>query len=245
MAQDTPSWKLVWSDDFNGSSGSLPDASKWNMETGSGHNQELQYYTNRPENVSLDGQGHLVIHARKEEYQGRHYTSARLNTAGKFEQGYGRFEARIKIPTGQGIWPAFWMLGANLKHGVKWPDCGEIDIMENIGSRPTMNNFALHGPGYSGAHDINHEHYAPVRLSDDFHVYAAEWEPSAVRFYLDDVMTASFSTADIPNGYKWVYDHPFYLVLNVAVGGQFPGNPDHTTKFPQEMVVDYVRVYQR
>ena len=251
-APAAPQWTLVWSDEFNGPNGSPIDASKWVAETGGGGwgNNELEYYTSRPQNV-YQQDGNLVIKVLEEKYTGsdgvtRNYTSARLKTLDKFEQAYGRFEARIKIPRGQGIWPAFWMLGNDIeKPG--WPECGEIDIMENIGKEPALVHGTIHGPGYSGEHGIG----APYSLAsgkpiaDDFHVFAVEWEPNAIRFYVDKDLYATRTPADLPKGAKWIYDHPFFLLLNVAVGGGWPGSPDATSTFPQEMLVDYVRVYRR
>jgi beta-glucanase (GH16 family) len=247
-----PQWALTWSDEFNGPEGAAVDASKWVTETGGNGwgNDELEYYTNRSQNA-YQHDGNLVIKVLPEKYTGadgvtRNYTSARLKTLGKFVQTYGRFEARIKIPRGQGIWPAFWMLGEDIdKPG--WPACGEIDIMENIGKEPALVHGTIHGPGYSGAHGIG----APYGISDgkavadDYHVFAVEWEPNAIRFYVDEHLYTTRTPADLPKGTKWVYDHPFFLLLNVAVGGGWPGSPDATSIFPQEMLVDYVRVYHR
>ena len=192
-----------------------------------------------------------MIEALRENYTGtdgvnRNYTSARLKTAGKFSQTYGRFEGRIKIPFGQGMWPAFWMLGDDIEKAV-WPDCGEIDIMENIGKEPSTVHGSIHGPGFSGDDGIEAHYRLPGnrRFADDFHVFAVEWEPNAIRFYVDDELYVTRTRADLPPGRKWVFDHPFFLLLNVAVGGDWPGNPDSTTIFPQTMLVDYVRVYQR
>ncbi len=245
-------WRLTWSDEFNGPEGSPVDASKWVTETGGNGwgNDELEYYTNRTQN-SYEHNGNLVIKVMQEKYTGadgvtRNYTSARLKTLGKFDQTYGRFEARIKIPRGQGIWPAFWMLGTDIdKPG--WPACGEIDIMENIGKEAAMVHGTIHGPGYSGAQGIGSSYSTPdgKPVADDYHVFAVEWEPSVIRFYVDEHLYATRTPADLPKGAKWVYDHPFFLLLNVAVGGGWPGSPDATSKFPQEMLVDYVRVYRR
>jgi beta-glucanase (GH16 family) len=247
-----PDWKLVWSDEFNGPNGSAIDGTKWISETGGGGwgNNELEYYTNRPVNASQQD-GNLVITVLPEKYAGadgasRNYTSARLKTQGKFSQTYGRFEARIKIPRGQGIWPAFWMLGDDIdKRG--WPDGGEIDIMENIGKEPALVHGTIHGPGYSGEHGISAPYALPdnARFADDFHIYAVEWEPNVIRFYVDEHVYATRTPADLPKGAKWVYDHPFFVLLNVAVGGYWPGNPDASSVFPQTMLVDYVRVYER
>ena len=244
-------WTLVWSDEFGGSNGSAPDSSKWTLETGGNGwgNNELEYYTNRSQNAQIQN-GSLVITALKETYTGpdgvtRNYTSARMNTSGKFEQQYGRFEARIKIPYGQGMWPAFWMLGNNIdKAG--WPACGEIDIMENIGKEPAIVHGTIHGPGYSGGAGIGSPFsLASGRFADDYHLYAAEWEPNVIRFYVDSNLYATRTPADLPKGTKWVYDHPFFLILNLAVGGDWPGAPDNATVFPQTMLVDYVRVYKK
>jgi beta-glucanase (GH16 family) len=245
-------WILTWSDEFNGPNGSGVDSSKWVSETGGGGwgNDELEYYTGRPQNRYLQD-GNLVIKVLQEKYSGsdgvtRNYTSARLKTLGKFSQAYGRFEARIKIPRGQGIWPAFWMLGDDIdKAG--WPDCGEIDIMENIGKEPGLVHGTIHGPAYSGAKGIGSSYELPDKMpfADDFHVFAVEWEPTAIRFYVDKELYATRTPADLPPGAKWVYDHPFFLLLNVAVGGNWPGSPDASSVFPQVMLVDYVRVYRR
>jgi beta-glucanase (GH16 family) len=238
-------WALSWSDEFNGSAGAI-DGSKWGFETGGSGwgNNELEYYTNRTDNAALDGNGSLVITAKAESYGGRNYTSARINSSGKFTQAYGRMEARIQIPRGEGIWPAFWMFGANIG-SVGWPQCGEIDIMENVGKEPTVNHGSLHGPGYSGANPLTAIYTAPSALADAYHVYAVEWEPNQVRFYVDGTLYETRTPANIPAGTTWVYDHPFYVILNVAVGGTFPGSPDGSTKLPQEMKVDYVRVYTK
>lgn len=245
-------WKLVWSDEFDGPNGSAVDASKWVTEVGGEGwgNQELEYYTNRPQNIFIQD-GNLVIRAWRESYTGadgvkRNYTSARLKSAGKFSQTYGRFEARIKIPAGQGMWPAFWMLGDDIEK-VGWPACGEIDIMENIGKEPSMIHGSIHGPGFVGGDGIEAPYTLPAkrRFADDFHIFAVEWEPNAIRFYVDHHLYVTRTRADLRRGWKWVFDHPFFLVLNLAVGGDWPGNPDPGTVFPQNMLVDYVRVYQR
>jgi beta-glucosidase len=256
-------WKLIWSDEFDGPAGALPDGTKWGYEIGGGGwgNAELQYYTDRPENAALDGAGALVITAKTEDpattpyrclYGACMYSSARLFTRGKFEFTYGRVEARIKIPSGQGIWPAFWMLGSNI--GTKpWPSCGEIDIMENIGKEPTTIHGTIHGPGYAGSAGLSHVYTQTVPFADDYHTYAIEWEPERIAWYVDGNLyyfdSAQYkgvkTPADLEQGRQWVFDHPFYLLLNVAVGGQWPGLPDATTRFPQTMLVDYVRVYAR
>jgi beta-glucanase (GH16 family) len=252
--QKTPEgYTLVWSDEFNGKDGSLPDTSKWTYDIGGSGwgNHELEYYTKRAENARIED-GKLVITARQEVYTGPEgakftYTSARLKTEGLFSQAYGRFEARIKLPAGQGIWPAFWMLGDNIG-SAGWPKCGEIDIMENVGKEPGISHGSLHGPSSTTpTSDSTATITLPAgqKLSDDFHVYAVEWEPGTVRFYLDSNLYATFAAAQWPVGGTWVFDHRFFLVLNVAVGGDWPGSPDTVTVFPQKMLVDYVRVYKR
>ncbi len=246
-----PGWTLTWSDEFDQPNGSPPDPTKWKIETGGNGwgNNELEYYTARPQNLRVSN-GNLEMIALKESYTGPdgvscNYTSARLDTTGKFDQAYGRFEARIKIPYGQGIWPAFWMLGNDMEK-VSWPGCGEIDIMENIGREPAIAHGTIHGPGYSGGKGIGAPYpLVTGRFADDYHVYAAEWEPNQIRFYVDDHLYATRTPADLPAGTKWVYDHPFFVILDLAIGGGWPGNPDETTVFPQTMLVDYVRVYKR
>ncbi len=244
-------WALSWSDEFSGVNGSAPDPSKWTFDLGGNGwgNQELETYTSRSQNVQVQD-GNLVITALKETYTGsdgitRDYTSARLKTQGLFSQAYGRFEARLKIPSGQGLWPAFWMLGNDLPSN-GWPTCGELDIMENVGKEPSTIHGTLHGPGYSGGNAIGSSTTVNSgRFADDFHIYAVEWEGTTIRFYLDNQLYATRSSADIPTGSTWVFDHPFFMILNVAVGGQWPGSPDGTATFPQRMLVDYVRVYKR
>ena len=246
-----PTRTLVWSDEFTGPAGTKVDASRWVSETG-GHgwgNHELQHYTDRTLNASLHGSGNLVISARRERFEGekttREFTSARLKTQGLFEQAYGRFEARIQVPRGQGIWPAFWMLGGDIK-SVGWPRCGEIDVMENIGKEPGVVHGTLHGPGFSGAASLGGAFTLPGKaaFADDFHVFAVDWEPERVRFFVDGNHYHTRTRAELEPEQRWVFDHPFFILLNVAVGGDWPGNPDATTVFPQSMKIDYVRVYK-
>jgi beta-glucanase (GH16 family) len=235
---------LSWSDEFDGAAGSAPDPATWNLETGAGGwgNNELQNYTSSRENSALDGNGNLVITARQDGNGG--YTSARLTTQGKVQPKFGHLEARIKIPRGQGIWPAFWMLGGQIGNGVPWPDSGEIDIMENVGYEPHMVHGTLHGPGYSGGAGIGAAYTHPQGWSfaDDFHTFAIDWEPGRISWSVDGNVYQTRTTADT-GGNPWVFDQPFFFLLNVAVGGNWPGYPDGTTQFPQQMVVDYVRVY--
>ena len=249
----TDQWIPTWSDEFEGAAGSSFDPAKWVAETGGEGwgNKERQFYTARTENVALDGSGHLVITALEEPanterrcwYGTCRYTSARLKTKGKFVQAYGRFEARIKIPRGQGIWPAFWMLGDNID-AVGWPKSGEIDIMENIGREPTSVHGTIHGPGYSGANGIGGPFTSPVPFADDFHVYSVEWTPGEIRWVVDEKEYRRTTPSNLPSGAAWVFDHPFFILLNVAVGGEWPGEPDATSVYPQQMLVDYVRVYR-
>jgi beta-glucanase (GH16 family) len=251
-AGDEVTWKLTWSDEFNGPDGSAVDSTKWSFDVGGKGwgNNELETYTSRTANAHLEN-GSLVIKAIKETFTGadnitRDYTSARLLTKHKFSQAYGRFEARIKVPFGQGIWPAFWLLGNNIDTA-HWPNCGEIDIMENIGREPSVIHGTFHGPGYSGGKGIGAAYTLTGgrKFSGDFHTFTLEWETNVMRFYVDGNLYQTRTPADLPQGASWVFDHPFFIILNVAVGGDWPGNPDATTVFPQQMLVDYVRVYKR
>ena len=185
--------------------------------------------------------GFLVIEAREESYRGSDYTSARIKTQYLHSWTYGRFEARMKIPNGQGIWPAFWMLGSDFPTA-GWPDCGEIDIMENIGEPSTVYG-TVHGPGYSGGNSVGQSYSTSGDpFYEDFHIYSVEWSPSEISWFVDGEMHNTISAADVPG--EWVFDHPFFLLLNLAVGGNWPGYPDDSTEFPQQLLVDYVRVYR-
>ncbi len=245
-----PGWTLTWSDEFNGPDGTAVDPTKWKHDvggTGWGNN-ELEYYTDGTQNAVQKG-GNLVITATTDgasqykcSYGTCKYTSARLLTQGLFTQQYGRFEARAQMPTGKGLWPAIWALGDNIST-VSWPACGEIDFMETIGTDIMTNHGSLHMPnnyGPSGTYKLpNNASYA-----DDFHVFAFEWEPGTIRFYVDDNLYET-QTSKVPGGDTWEFEHPFFLLINVAVGGQWPGSPDGTTTFPQTLKVDWVRVYQK
>ncbi len=235
---------LVWADEFDGPAGQLPDASRWKFDVGTDWgNAQLEYDTDRALNVSLDGDGHLAITARKETYLNREYTSGRIKTKGLFERTHGRFEARIRLPVGQGIWPAFWMLGNDIDE-VHWPTCGEIDIMEYRGQEPSVIHGSIHGPGYSGGTAISGRYVLPEgAFNDDFHVFAIEWNPGSITWFVDDRPFQTIDSEDIPAGTRWVFDHPFFILLNVAVGGHWVGAPDASTVFPQVMLVDWVRVY--
>jgi beta-glucanase (GH16 family) len=245
VAQTRAGWSLVWADEFTQADGTSPDPSKWAFDTGATGwgNRELQYYTSRTDNVRVE-QGQLVIEAKRESHLGSEYTSGRLKTLGKRAWTFGRFEARIKIPRTQGIWPAFWMAGANIET-VRWPNCGEIDIMENIGREPGIVHGTLHGPDYSGGSAIGGPSTLPggAAFADDFHVYAVEWTPDKIAWFVDDRQYFSVTPSTLPAGAKWVFDQPQFILLNVAVGGNWPGYPDGTTVLPQRMIVDYVRVY--
>jgi beta-glucanase (GH16 family) len=242
--EQAPEWQLVWQDEFAGPVGQLPDSTKWRFDVGTDWgNQQLEYDTDRAENVSLDGNGKLRIIARKEQYEGSAYTSGRINTRGLFTHQGGRIAARILLPVGQGIWPAFWMLGANFP-GVPWPDCGEIDIMEYRGQEPNVVLGTIHGRGYSGGSGITGRYRSPSALNERYHVYAIEWDAASITWFIDDTQYHRVGRNDIPDGTSWAFNHPFFILLNVAVGGRFVGPPNEQTVFPQTMLVDWVRVYE-
>ncbi|TDD75579.1 glycoside hydrolase family 16 protein [Flavobacterium caseinilyticum] len=240
--------ELVMQDEFT--TDGAPNSTIWTYDLGTGNsdtgagwgNNELQSYTNRTENVKVEN-GYLLITAKKESFNGASYTSARLTTKGLFEQAYGRFEARIRVPYGQGIWPAFWLLGANCDE-VAWPQCGEIDIMEYRGQEPTTVLGSVHGPGYSGANAIT-KSYSLLndRFDTGFHIFGIEWGPDYINYYVDDVLYNQITPSNVKG--EWVFDHPFYIIINLAVGGNFVGAPNSETVFPQTMLVDYVRVYKK
>lgn len=235
--------ELVMQDEFD-TDGAL-NSSIWDYEIGTGENgwgnNELQYYTNRSENVTVQN-GILIITAKKESFEGASYTSARIVSKG--EQAYGRYEARIRLPYGQGIWPAFWLLGADCGPAVIWPQCGEIDIMEYRGQEPTTIHGSVHGNGFSGGNAIT-KSYSLLndRFDTGFHVFGIEWGPEYINFYVDDVLYNQITPADVPG--EWVFNHPFKIIINLAVGGAFVGNPNSETVFPQTMLIDYVRVYKQ
>lgn len=244
--QPASPWKLVWNDEFDGPAGTPPDSSKWAPSVGGGGwgNQQLDYDTNN-QNAYQDGQGNLVIEARKGNpahyqcwYGQCQYTSGQLTTDKHFSFTYGRIEARIKVPAGQGLWSAFWLLGDNCAT-VGWPTCGEIDIMENVGDEANIVYGTVHGPGYfSGTNQLKHGVF-----SDDFHVFALQWDPSHLFFFVDGVNYATMTRASLANQAQWVYNHPFHIIFNVATGGVWPGPPNASTIFPQKMSISYVRVY--
>jgi len=235
-------WQLVWSDEFNGTSLNTND---WIYDLGTGSqfglngwgNNELQYYTNNTANVSV-ADGMLRIRAQQENVGGMNYTSGRIRTVQNQFWTYGKIEARMKMPAGQGLWPAFWML----PEGGFWP--GEIDIMEIIGSQPTI----LHGTTHSGTTDnvfsLGGSYTSANPLTDEFHTYAIEWIPDNIIWLIDDVPYFSMNRNDLPADMAWLFDEDYYVLLNLAVGGNWPGSPDGTTSFPADFLIDYVRVYE-
>jgi len=243
--------ELVWADEFD-TDGSL-DSSKWAFDLGDGSaqgipgwgNNELQYYTDRSENIEVKD-GMLHITANRETFMGSNYTSAKILTKGLYETKYGRFEARIKLPWGKGLWPAFWMLGDDANGTVTWPNIGEIDIMEYRGQEPTITHGSVHGPGYSGGNPITKSYeLTNDRFDTGFHVFGIEWGENYINYYVDDVLYNQITPADLPENTNWVFNsNQFYIILNLAVGGNFLENPDSNTVFPQTMIVDYVRVYK-
>ncbi|GHH85655.1 hydrolase [Streptomyces sulfonofaciens] len=247
-AEASPALQAAFTEDFDGAAGSAVNGTRWQLETGDNvNNHERQYYTAGNANAALDGQGHLVITARRENpgnyncWYGRcEYTSARMNTAGKFSAQYGHIETRMKIPRGQGMWPAFWMLGNG---GGGWPDQGEIDIMENIGKEPGTVHGTIHGPGYSGSGGIGAGYTLPggQAFADNFHTFAIDWAPNSIKWSVDGNVYETRTPADV-GGNQWVFNKSFFLILNLAVGGYWPGDPDGGTSFPQQLVVDYVHV---
>jgi len=238
--------EIVWADEFT--IDGTPDSSKWNFDIGTGQNgwgnNELQYYTDRLQNIEVKN-GMWHIKAVKEAYLGSSYTSAKITTKGVFEQKYGRYEAKIKLPWGQGLWPAFWLLGDDSNGSVIWPQIGEIDIMEYRGQQPTIVHGSIHGPGYSAGEAITKSYSLPNdRFDTDFHIFGIEWGPNYINYYVDDVLYNQITPSSLPAGAEWVFnDNNFYIILNLAVGGSFVGSPNTQTVFPQEMIVDYVRVY--
>jgi beta-glucanase (GH16 family) len=237
-------------DDFNGPAGASPDPAAWTFDTGGnwGYGAQLQSYTDRAQNASQDGNGHLVITAAKETYTGpdgvtRQYTSARLHTWRKFEFTYGRIEARIQVPAGRGLWPGFWAFGDGAYTSNDWPASGEIDVMEFDGSQPDTLLGTLHGPraGYPNGYALQGTFHSPTPLSAGFHTYAADWAPTGIRFELDGQPYATMTPSQLPPGATWPFDHPFFLALDLAIG-DWVGPPDSTTPFPARMLVDWVRV---
>jgi beta-glucanase (GH16 family) len=234
-------WKLVWSDEFN--VGSMADPNKWDYEQGYVRNRELQYYTKaRPENARIED-GMLVIETRKDNFEGHPITSASLRTRGKAEWLYGRIEVRAKLPTGKGMWPAIWMLGLNPGH--RWPACGEIDIMENVGFDPLTIHANIHCQAYNHTKGTNKGNKIEVTdPSKNFHVYAIEWFEDRIDFFVDQTKYFTFKNEGTGND-AWPFDKPHYLILNAAYGGSWGGQKGTDDSIlPQKYFIDYVRVYR-
>lgn len=252
-------WVLTMADEFDGENGTLPSPELWTIETGYGSdgwgNDEWQLYTDSQDNLRVED-GNLVIAAQCPvapcEKRNGSITSARIKTQVQlspekgFEQQHGRMEASIKLPEGQGFWPAFWMLGANIDE-VPWPGCGEIDIMEYQGQRPERAFGTLHGPGYSGGDSISRDFFLPSgeTFADDFHLFAVEWDPGRITFSVDGEVYGIIKSADVVGKGDWVFNNEFFMIMNFAVGGTLGGPVGPDTVFPAEVLVDYVRVYER
>ncbi len=240
-------WELVWNDEFDGDE---IDLANWTYDIGGWGwgNGEAQYYTDRSENARIED-GKLVIEARQEQFEDSYYTSARLKTQGLQEFRYGRIEARMQVPAGVGLWPAFWMLGSGFEEGSDeeargWPFVGEIDVMEYIGREPDLVMGTIHGPGYAGAGGLTTWHRPGEQIAEDFHTFAVEWDEGGIRWFYDGEQYAE-QTPAVMSGRDWVFDHEFFLIVNLAVGGQLPGPPALDLEFPVRLLVDHVRVFQR
>lgn len=239
------SWSLVWSDSFDGPAGTPPDPDVWVPDVGGDGwgNEQLEYDTDRTENAALDGNGRLAITARREEYEGNAYTSARLTTNGTRSFGPGRFEADLQVPAGEGLWPAFWMLGADYDE-VGWPACGEIDVMELRGEDPEVSLATVHGPGYSGASAYGDSYrLRDGSFADEVHTFAVDVDEEHLAFWVDDARVLVVRPGDVDGA--WAFDGEFFLLLNLAVGGTFLAEPTEDTPFPATFYVDEVRVYER
>ena len=255
--------KLLWADEFNGKKGSLPSSKNWEYDIGNGYgwgNAELQYYTKKAANISTDGKGKLVISANRiSDAQGNQtdnsnattqilnscwecqFTSAKIKSSKKVQFQYGRLEARMKVAPGEGTWPAFWMLGADFLDGNPWPECGEIDIVETRGVEPSLVSAVLHGPGYGKGPGVGGSYQSPTPVSDDYHVYAIEWKKNKIDFYFNDRLISSETPATVKPG-RLVFNQKFYLILNLAMGGEFGGAIDPAIDKTQTFV-DYIRYY--
>jgi len=247
---------LVWSDEFNRLAGTPPSPSTWNYDLGGGGwgNGELEAYTSSTANASMDGQGHLAITALKSTTTSRNgrrssgtYTSARIHTEDKFSTTYGLIEAKMKLPPGTGLWPAFWMIGSNFNQ-VGWPACGEIDVMEELGQDPFTIYGSLHGNVGNGQDYPNDglsvTGTSNTSLTSGFHTYGVLWTATSFTYLLDGVPYGTLTKADLPSGADWPFTKPEFLILNLAVGGDWPGSPNSSTPFPATLLVDWVRVYQ-
>lgn len=236
VEKEKSKWKLVWQEEFSGNG---IDASKWSHELGHVRNHELQNYTDRTANGEVSGSC-LTIRARKEALEGFSYTSASIHTCGKMEFLYGRLEMRAKLPFGKGIWPAFWLLGADYER-IGWPKCGEIDICELVGSKEDAPVYGtLHYPGSSKTEISHSVSLKKGSFAEDFHIFGVDWTEEEIAWYVDDVVFARRNIREIPEMHK-----PYYLIVNLAVGGEgdWPGPPDETTSFPKEYVIDWIRYY--
>ncbi|MGQ3053537.1 MAG: glycoside hydrolase family 16 protein [Roseateles sp.] len=248
-------WTLTWSDEFDDPAGTVPKAGNWNYDLGNAENngwgnREFQYYTANPRNAQTDGAGMLVITAEKATNPGPcwnnkpcDYTSARIHTNNKVSFTYGKVEARMKLPTGKGVWPAFWTLGTDIATN-PWPKSGEIDIMEFVPQTPNSTYGTLHGPGYSGAQGIGKSVDLGAPVINDFHTYTIVKRPNEIIWYVDGKEFHRLTPANLPAGGTWVFEKPFFVILNLAVGGDWPGAPDATTPLPARMLVDWVRIYK-
>lgn len=242
-------YMLVWEDQFEDAN---LDTRNWSYQLGTGSqyglngwgNNELQYYTDRKENVFLEN-GFLVIEARKEAYEGMEYTSGRIRTSGKKDYTYGKFEMRAKLPETQGIWPAFWLLPTDNEYG-GWPASGEIDIMELLGHQPDTVYGTIHfGDDFPNRKSVTGKYWLDTStFADDFHTYTVEWEPDTLTWFIDGQQFHQVTRQAIAPE-NWPFDKRFHLILNVAVGGNWPGYPDESTRLPQRMIVDYIKVYQK
>jgi beta-glucanase (GH16 family) len=246
-----PAAAAPFAEGFDGAAGTPPSPAVWTFDTGGswGNGAELQSYTANPQNAALDGRGNLVITARREPYTSvegvtREYTSARIETAQRFNFTYGRIAARIKVPSGAGLWPAFWALGDGAYAANAWPAAGEIDVMELLGAHPSVAYGSLHGPQARSASGfkVQSAYHAPCSLADGFHTYSANWSPDAITFAVDGHPYRTVTPAELPAGSTWPFSHRFFLVLNLAVGGVWGGAPTAATRWPAQMVVDSVRV---
>jgi beta-glucanase (GH16 family) len=243
---------LIWSDNFDGPAGASPNSKKWSFDTGGGGwgNEELESYTSRPANAELDGRGHLVITAHAETHTGRDgvtrgYTSARLQTLNEFRFKYGLVEARIKVPAGDGLISQFWALGSEAyESSAAWPGSGEIDTMEVRGSQPHVVEGTIHGPWRWAPHGVSASLRTPTSLASSFEVYGMEWSPERISFILDGSVYKTITPAALPTGAAWPFKHPYFLLMDLAIGGEWAGSPSRTTLFPARMVVDWVRVWQ-
>jgi beta-glucanase (GH16 family) len=240
-------YELVWNDEFDGDT---IDPANWTYDIGGWGwgNSESQYYTDRPENARVQN-GLLVIEGDFEQFEGSYYTSARLLSQGLQEFQYGYIEARVKVPDGVGTWPAFWMLGTDFvrDEGTKeanWPDAGEIDIMEYVGREPDLVLGTIHGPGYAGAGGLSKWFRQDFPIADDFHTFAIDWDETGIRWFFNGEQYSEFTPADVGDR-EWVFDKPYFLILNLALGGNVGGVIGFDTEFPQYMLIDHVRVYQR